>query len=73
LATVVLAIRGQMRPLFFLWSVVVVILLVKGYLLSGYHFVPGEFQKVLYLIGGSLIALLGSWFRMTGKLSPRRS
>jgi hypothetical protein len=73
LVTVILAIRGSLRPLFFLWSLVVVVLLVKGYLLGGYHFVPGEFQRVLYLIAGSLIALLGSWLSMTRELFPRRS
>ena len=72
LATVILAIRGSLRPLFFFWSLVVTILLIKGYLLSGYHFSPGEFNTVLCLIAGSLIALLGSWFRMTGKLAARR-
>ena len=71
LLTVILAIRGSLRPLFFLWSLVVVVLLVKGYLLSGYHFGPEEFPKVGYLIVGSLIALLGSWFRMTAPIKRR--
>jgi hypothetical protein len=72
LATVILAMQGRLRPLFFLWSLVVVILLVKGYLLSSYHFGPGEFRGVLYLIAGSLIALAGSWFSMTATPSKRR-
>ena len=46
--------------------------LVKGYLLSSYHFGPGEFKNVVYLIAGSLIALLGSWFTMTATPSKRR-
>ena len=58
LATVVLAIRGTMRPLFFLWSLVVTIVLVKGYFLGSYHFESGDVNTALYLIGGSLIALL---------------
>jgi len=73
LLTVFLAVRGVMRPLFFLWSLVVVIVLVKGYFLSSYHFEPGGIKTALYLIGASLIALLGSWFRMTAKLPARRS
>jgi hypothetical protein len=73
LTTVVLAIRGLLRPLFFLWSLVVVIVLVKGYFLTGYHFEPGGINTALYLIAGSLIALLGAWFRMTAKLPVRRS
>lgn len=73
LATVVLAFRGWLRPLFFFWSLVVFIVLVKGYFLSSYHFEPGGINTALYLIGGSLIGILGSWFRMTAKLPARRS
>ena len=73
LGTVLLAIKGSLRPLFFLWSLVVTILLIKGYLLSGYHFGPGEFDNVLYLIVGSLLAIPGAWFQMTRTPSARRS
>ena len=72
LLTVILAIKGWMRPLFFVWSLVVTVLLVKGYVFSGYHFTPGEFNKVLYLIGGSLIALIGAWVQMGNKARARR-
>jgi len=72
LLTVILAIKGRMRPLFFVWSLVVTLLLVKGYVFSGYHFTPGEFNKVLYLIGGSLIALIGAWVQMGNKARTRR-
>jgi hypothetical protein len=72
LLTLILAIRGTMLPLFFLWSLVVTIVLVKGYFLSSYHFDAGDVNRALYLIGGSLIALLGSWFRMTDPISARR-
>ena len=72
LATVVLAIRGTMRPLFFLWSLVVTIVLVKGYFLGSYHFESGDVNTALYLIGGSLIALLGSWFRDVTRRRCRR-
>ena len=71
LATVILAIRGKWRPLFFVWSLVVTLLLVKGYIFSGYHFVPGEFRTAVYLIVGSVIALIGSWFRMGQKARAR--
>jgi hypothetical protein len=72
LLTVILAIKGWMRPLFFVWSLVVTVLMVKGYIFSGYHFTPGEFNKVLYLIGGSLIALIGAWVQMGNKARARR-
>jgi hypothetical protein len=72
LLTVILAIKGWMRPLFFVWSLVVTVLLVKGYIFSGYHFIPGEFRRAMYLIGGSVIALFGSWAQMGRKAGARR-
>ena len=64
LVTVILAIKGMLRPLFFVWSLVVTILLLKGYIFSGYRFTPGEFRTAIYLIVGSIIALLGAWVQM---------
>src|ERR1035438_7262490 len=37
LVTVILAIKGTWRPLFFVWSLVVTLLLLKGYIFSRYH------------------------------------
>ena len=71
LGTVILAIRGRWRPLFFAWSLVVTLLLVKGYIFSGYRFVPGEFRTAMYLIVGSVIALIGSWFALSQKARAR--
>ena len=67
LVTVILAIKGRLRPLFFVWSLVVTLLLLKGYIFSGYRFTPGEFRTVMYVIVGSVIALLGSWVQMGRK------
>jgi hypothetical protein len=72
LLTVGLAIKGTWRPLFFVWSLVVTLLLVKGYIFSMYHFGPGEFRTAMYLIVGSVIALVGSWVRMGRKAGARR-
>ena len=71
LLTVVLAVRRTWRPLFFAWSLAVTLLLVKGYIFSGYHFSPGEFRTAVYLIVGSLIALIGAWVQM-GRPAPAR-
>ena len=71
LLTVILAIRRTWRPLFFAWSLAVTLLLVKGYIFSGYHFSPGEFRTAVYLIVGSLIALIGAWVQM-GRPAPAR-
>ena len=71
LMTVVLAIRGRFRPLFFVWSLGVTLLLLKGYIFSGYRLVPGDYHTALYLIVGSLIALIGSWMQMFRKAGAR--
>ena len=65
LLILILALRGTMRWLFFVWSVMVAGLIVKGYFLSGYRFSPGEASTALYLLVGSLIGLVGAWFVMT--------
>ena len=72
LLTVILAIKGMLRPLFFMWSLVVTILLVKGYIFSGYRFTPGEFRTAMYLIVGSIIALFGAWVQMGRTTRARR-
>ncbi len=72
LMTVIFAIKGILRPLFFVWSLAVTLLLVKGYILSGYHFMPGEFRTAIYLIAGSVVALLGAWAQMFRPAKGRR-
>jgi hypothetical protein len=72
LLTVMLAIKGSLRPLFFLWSLVVTLLLVKGYIFSAYRFSPDEFRQVMYLIVASVIALMGAWAQMFRKRRARR-
>jgi hypothetical protein len=72
LLALLLALKGSLRPLFFLWSLAVTVLLVKGYFLSGYHFAVGEVRTALYLTAGSVIALLGAWFQMWRRPGNRR-
>ena len=72
LATVLLAIKGTWRPLFFVWSLVVLLLLVKGYVFSGYHFSPGEYRTAGFLMVGSAIAVVGAWARMGRATGARR-
>jgi hypothetical protein len=72
LAAVLLAIWGRWRPLFFVWSLVVALLLLKGYIFSGYRFSPGEFGTAILLMVGSWIALLGSWARMGRPVGAHR-
>jgi hypothetical protein len=71
LFTVIMAIRDKLRPLFFLWALLVTIYLVKGYFLSNYHFTPEEFKNVVYLVVGSLIALLGAFIQLFHRPNKR--
>jgi cytochrome bd-type quinol oxidase subunit 2 len=68
LITVILAIRRKLRPLFFLWALVVTYYLIKGYFLGGYRFTPDEFRSVVYLVLAALIALLGAFIQMFRKV-----
>jgi hypothetical protein len=69
LLTVALAILQKMPVLFFVWSLVVALIMIKGYIFSGYGFDPGEFTTAVELIVGALIAIAGPWLQMR---SPRR-
>lgn len=65
LLILILALRGNLRWLFFIWSLAVAWLVVKGYFLGGYRFSPGEATTALYLLVGSFISVVGAWFVMT--------
>lgn len=74
LLTVVLAVMGRLRFLFFLWSLVVAVMMFRGFFFSGYRFEPGSGgpKTAVYLIVGSLIALLGAWWQMVRRKGPKR-
>lgn len=72
LISVLLAIRGTLRVLFLVWSLLVAVLLLKGYIFSGYKFHTGEFKTAIYLIVASLIALAGAWFQFRNTARPRK-
>jgi hypothetical protein len=71
LLSLLLALNGKLRLLFFAWSLTVTVLLVKGYVFGAYHFSPGEFRPVVYLIAGSVIALLGAWLQLVRRQRAR--
>ena len=54
LITILLAMSGRLRLLFFLWSLLVVFFLAKGYWLSGYRFEGNEYKMALWLLAGAL-------------------
>ena len=72
LLTVALAMKGVLRFLFLIWAFLVFVILVKGYIFSRYTFQPNEFRIALYLIGGSLLALLGAWFQLRTSARPKK-
>jgi len=61
LLSLILALSGRMPFLFFLWSLAVAVVLVKGYVFSGYGFRPGEVTTAGYVLLGSLVSLAGAW------------
>jgi len=71
LLTVVLAIRGTLRVLFLIWSLLVVVVLIKGYVFSGYKFENGNVSTAAYLLVASLLAFIGAWFSV--RRQPVRS
>lgn len=71
LLTVILAMRGTLRVLFLIWSLLVVILLIKGYVFSGYKFESGNVSTAAYVLGASLLGLIGAWFAF--RQQPKRT
>jgi hypothetical protein len=71
LITVLLAIAHKLRVLFFLWSVVVFVFLVKGYFFSSYRFVSGSLSTALILIALAIVALPGAWLQLREPASKR--
>jgi hypothetical protein len=65
LASVMLAIRRKWRGLFFIWSLAVLVIIVRGFFFSRYYFTgPPEFHRALYLTAAALVALFGAWFQL---------
>jgi hypothetical protein len=61
LVSLLLAITGIFRYLFPVWALVVLVLMMRGFLLMPYQFSgKDEFNRVLFLIAGALLAFLGS-------------
>jgi hypothetical protein len=60
----ILAVLGKLRPLFFVWTLVVVFFMIKGYIFGGYHFDPASAKTAGYLLLAALLAVPGGWFQM---------
>lgn len=63
----VLAVMRRLRPLFCLWCLFVVIMMVRGFFLSAFYYSGGadQFYGAVALIIGAVIALLGSLTLLT--------
>jgi len=71
LALALLAILGKLRPLFFVWTLAVLVFMIRGYIFNGYHFDPATAKTAGYLMLGGLLGLVGGWMQMFGR-SERR-
>jgi hypothetical protein len=72
IVVILLALKGTFRFLFFLWSLAVFAMLVKGFFLSPYQF-DGGFKAAALLTLGALLAILGAWFVMTRSTARGRA
>jgi len=64
LVSLVLALRRTWRGLFFLWTLVVLAMMVRGFFFSSYHF-DGHpsLYRALLLILGAILAAFGAWLK----------
>jgi hypothetical protein len=63
LLALLLALGNKLPVLFFLYSLAVAVILLKGYVFSGYYFAHGEVRLAGGLLLASWIAMLGAWPR----------
>lgn len=64
IATVVCAVFGRFRLLFTLWAAAVLILMIRGFVFSSYHFpAPAQARMASLLTLGAVAAFLGSLVR----------
>jgi hypothetical protein len=65
LFAVLLAMTRARALLFFLWSLLVAGMLLKGYVFSSFRFAPGVgVHTAMYVVLGSWLALVGAWFAL---------
>ncbi|MCZ2156992.1 MAG: hypothetical protein LC114_24365 [Bryobacterales bacterium] len=67
LLLVILALKGTLRFLYMIWTVVVAYLLINGYFLTNYRFSgEGEFRFAIYFALAALLSLVGGlWLLKT--------
>lgn len=66
-----LAVTGKVRILFFLWTLAVLVILIRGFFFSPYAFTgPAEFKNAVYISLAASLAVLGAWLQLIRR--PRR-
>ncbi len=71
LVAVGLAYRGRARWLFFAYSLIILLVMVKGFIFSGYSFAKGGLSTALLLIFGALIATYYGWLQWRNRAAGR--
>ncbi len=72
LAVSILAFKRILPVLFVLWSLTVVVMLVRGYFLSPYNFGLSGFQTAVYFTLAALVAFVGSALQLRTRKWGRR-
>src|SRR5574340_1433683 len=68
LASLALAVKGIARVAFFIWTVGVLVMMLRGYFIAGYVFGgSGEFRTAIYLTLGAILSAVGGWFVYRGQ------
>ncbi len=61
---VLLALKGTLKVVFVVWSLIVVALLIRGFFFSSFHFSSGgAFANAIYFTLAAILAAVGAWFR----------
>lgn len=64
LMSVLLAVFGKSRILFLIWSIGVLLMLVRGYVFTGYYFGGlGGLSSALAFMLAAFLAAIGAWLR----------
>ncbi len=62
MVSLLLALGGKLRALFFLWSLAVLVMLFRGLFLSTYSFTgPLSFKSAVWLTVAALFGAIGAW------------
>jgi hypothetical protein len=74
LLAALLAIAGRLRALLLVWTLYAAALLVRGFVFTPYRFrTQSEFEWAMWLLGASVLAVLGAAFAARkGRKKPRR-